>query len=496
MKSALWLLALLLLTGGASARAEAPAKTPQAAFLDGERRIAFEMRKKPWHEVIEWLVDQTGLNYISNQAPPTGSFNFISPRGATFSGPEVIDIINDGLLQHQYVLIRRPRSFTILPADQKIDPANIARIPIADLPKRGTTEIVQILATLQGLDAAEYAADVKRQLGPLGSVAALPIANQLILQDTAHNLSRILETIDGIERSKNDLATFAHKCVYVKAHTAEQILRDLLGEAAPIEGGRGLANPALDKAAAKGAGGPRSPSFSSIRADDRTNTLFVNARPNTIAQAKSYLAKIDQPQHPGQQPVLIGMPEFVPYDVPAGNAEFLVKTLSETPAFRPTQAFRMFAVSPTRVLVYGGPEEQRQFDKVLKTQAPPSPVTETIPLALLDAPRVAASLRTMLGDAANGAPYIEGDSSRNTIVVHGSKEQVRHVKNMIQALGENPEVARRLNVIQLEKGQAVPIAEAIRRLLPNYMRNPDVRIIVPGRLELPLYQPEPRPRPD
>ncbi|MEI7685973.1 MAG: hypothetical protein WCL32_13185, partial [Planctomycetota bacterium] len=120
-------------------------KSPQQAFREAERRISFEMRKKPWNEVIEWLVDQTGLSYISAQAPPTGTFNFISPKGATYSFPEVIDIINDGLLQHQFVLIRRDASFTIVSADQKIEATNVARISPKDLDKRGRTEIVQII---------------------------------------------------------------------------------------------------------------------------------------------------------------------------------------------------------------------------------------------------------------------------------------------------------------------------------------------------------------
>src|SRR5436190_14673689 len=150
------MLVALIFLSGAIVRADAPTKPPQQAFLDGERRIAFEMRKKPWNEVIEWLVDQTGLNYIAIQSPPTGSFNFISPKGATFSGPEVIDIINEGLLQHQYVLVRRPRSFTLISADQQVDPSNIARIPVGDLSKRGSTELVQVIVPLQGLDAVEY----------------------------------------------------------------------------------------------------------------------------------------------------------------------------------------------------------------------------------------------------------------------------------------------------------------------------------------------------
>ena len=51
------------------------------------------------------------------------------------------------------------------------------------------------------------------------------------------------------------------------------------------------------------------------------NTFSSAPRPSRCAQAKAYLEKIDQPQHPGRQPLLIGAAEFATYDVQAGNAE-------------------------------------------------------------------------------------------------------------------------------------------------------------------------------
>src|SRR4051812_21347420 len=48
-----------------------------------ERRFEFQMRKKPWigpNGVIEWLVEHTGLPFISN-FNPTGAFDFVPPKG-------------------------------------------------------------------------------------------------------------------------------------------------------------------------------------------------------------------------------------------------------------------------------------------------------------------------------------------------------------------------------------------------------------------------------
>jgi type II secretory pathway component GspD/PulD (secretin) len=394
-------LAMAFALGAAFASAQAlddaPKKTPQQAFLDGERRIAFEMRKKPWNEVFEWLVDQTGLSYISPQSPPPGTFNFISPKGAVYSAAEVIDIINDGLLQHQYALIRRPRSFTIVSADQKIDPSNVVRVAPAELKNRGATELVQTVVALRALNADEYAPDVKRQMGPLGSVVALPTPNHLILQDTAGNLLRILETLDGIEKAIDEGAdTFAYKCIHVKASVAEGLLAGLLAEPS-------------DKPAAKGAAPPRLAGMHAIKADDRTNILFLNGRPNKIAQAKSYLKAIDQPD--GQAPVELQ--------------------------------------------------------------------TETVPLVFLEAAKIVDSLKDILGEPKGGGPYLVADAERNVILVHGSKEQVRTVKEMIGSMGENPKMGARFRVFSVGNGNAAALAGMIQQAFASNGRGVEVHVLSP-----------------
>ena len=67
--------------------------------------------------------------------------------------------------------------------------------------------------------------------------------------------------------------------------------------------------------------------------------------------------------------------------VPAGNADVLVKLLSETPAFRPTEFFRMSAVSPTRIMVYGGPQDQIMAAKELNGQMPAAEQAPRKPMA-------------------------------------------------------------------------------------------------------------------
>jgi len=112
---------------------------------------------------------------------------------------EITDLLNEALLEQKYILVRRVASFTVLTADQKIDPALLPRVRVEDLAMRGRTELVTVMLPLKTVNAEDLGAEVKKMLGPFGDVAILEKFNQLILQDTAGNLRRIHEVIKDIE---------------------------------------------------------------------------------------------------------------------------------------------------------------------------------------------------------------------------------------------------------------------------------------------------------
>jgi RNA polymerase sigma factor (sigma-70 family) len=160
--------------------------------------FAMEFRDQPWAKVFEWYVDISGLPFIGT-SKPTGSFTFIPPGKRQFALEEITDILNEALLAQKYILIRRAASFTVLPADEQIDPSLVPRVQPGDLEKRGRTEVVSVMLPLKNVNAKELAADVKKLLGPFGSVAVLEKANQLLLMDTVHNLVMVRQMIQDLE---------------------------------------------------------------------------------------------------------------------------------------------------------------------------------------------------------------------------------------------------------------------------------------------------------
>ena len=450
-----------------------------------EKMISFEMRDKPWGQVLEWFSDQSSLPFIGN-IKPTGTFTFIAPRGAPkqYTIPQIIDILNEALLNQKYVLIRRTASFTLMPADEKIDPAILPRIAIEDLEQRGNTELVSVVLPLTSLVAEDVAPEVKKMMGPFGDVVAMAKANQLVMQDTAGNLKRVYKTIKDIENNeKGQAESFSHTCKYIKARDAEKILRELLGDprellratqpqpSSPFDRGP---RPAPVPAAAVG-----KIRMHYISADERTNSVLVNGPADKIAQAREIMKRLDVTQQ-GQAPVLVGPPILKTYPVPAGNAEAMAKTLQDV--YKASGTIRISAVGNSSLMVWAGPDDQFEIARHILGSTESNSATELMPLQTLDAARTVDTLKGMFGDHKTGAPYVEADVTRNALIVKGSREQVADVRAALKALGEGGGGAAgggNMRIITLGQGSATTLAEALERLLPQMRKNP-VRVIRPG----------------
>jgi hypothetical protein len=437
--------------------AQGPGRKEDQAFL-------FEMRGKTWGAVFEWLTDKTGRPFISRDIPP-GTFNFITQKDQKFTIPQVIDIINDGLYPLKYVLIDKGTSFTVYPADLDFEAPRVAP---EDLSKHGQTEIVATVLKLKSLVAEDLAPEVKKQLGPFGKVVPLPSLNQMILQDRVVTLQRIIATI----READQAETFSHKCVFIRAREAESVLRSLLGEQQQIiemlpAGAQAQAGQAAARQAPK-----QKIRVYTLSSDENTNTVFVSGPPDKIALAKGVLATIDV----GARPIPVGTAVLHTYPVSAGNAEILAKNLAEI--YKGTAHIRIVPLGNNQIMINALPEDHFMIARHFQELKQPPTAMELISLAVLDAARVAESLKAVFPDYKNLAPYIEADPTRNAILVKGTAEQVADVKSAIRSIGEDN--GGTMRIINLERGGAAPLAEALQKLLQQARPDSPVRINVPG----------------
>ncbi len=170
-----------------------------------ERTIVFQPRTLPWPATFEWLSSTTGWPVIASSQPTKGTFTYFpAPSNQKYTLGEVIDLLNEGLLSQNYVLIRRDKSILLASADQPLDSALVPRVSIADLDKRGNSEIVSVVISLKSLAADEFAPELKKLLSVFGEVVVVSRANQLVVRDVASNLRRAIHLIQEVELREND----------------------------------------------------------------------------------------------------------------------------------------------------------------------------------------------------------------------------------------------------------------------------------------------------
>jgi hypothetical protein len=367
----------------------------------------------------------------------------------------------------------------------------LPRVSPAELDQYGETELVSVVFPLISLVAEDFATEVKGMLGPFGTVQPLAQANKVVVQDTVANLKRIRAIVrDSQDTEKTKNVSFSHTCQYIPARQAERILRDLLGDPkellrarqpqqtpgdgvyGPFGGGFGFAQAASANLAKV--------RMHYISVDDRSNTVLVIGPADKIAQADAVLKKIDVPQPKDQRPLLVGSPTLNAYSVPGGNAEVLARNLQEI--YKNAPGIRIAAVSNHSIMVWAGPNDQAEIRAHIRSSREQTSTPEVIPLVSLDASEVVDTLKGMFGsDAKSGAPYLKADTSRNAIVAKGTPDQMNEIKFTLKALGEgsSPPLGGTVRVFTIEPGSAAPVAESLKRMLPQMLQNP-IQVITPG----------------
>jgi len=171
------------------------------ATKPAEKTFRFELRDKPWSQVLDWLADQSGLAFVGSA--PTGTFTFAGPRGQRYTLTEIVDILNESLLNQRqpYLLVRGNRSFRIVAADERVDPALVRTVRVDELDKHGKTELVWVSVPVRGLDHGDLKGKLKDLTGPFGSFTVSD--HSLTLRDTVANVKRILDAIESAAQAES-----------------------------------------------------------------------------------------------------------------------------------------------------------------------------------------------------------------------------------------------------------------------------------------------------
>jgi hypothetical protein len=170
-------------------------------LIPNQKKFSFKMQNALWSEVLDWYAKELGLKAVPAEKPLLkGGLTFIPQNGKEYTLTEITDIINDGLMQQQHLLIpnRKTNTFTIVPADKRIDPALATRIKLDELKDRENTELVEVAIPLPAdMKAKMWAHMLLKLLSQFGSITWDEQANTLFVIDLAARVRRIAQTVNG-----------------------------------------------------------------------------------------------------------------------------------------------------------------------------------------------------------------------------------------------------------------------------------------------------------
>ena len=182
----------------------APPKSPVAVVAAPPKpledvRLKFQFRYAPWKDVLDWFATQADLSLIADNPPP-GTFNYSDSR--SYTPAEAINLLNGVLLTKGYTLVRRERMLMLINLEDGIPSVLVPVVPLEDLEKKAEFELVSVLFQLTKMTPEEAEVEVKKLLGPQGSVVMLAKAKQLYVTETAGKLRVIRAMFEAIENPK------------------------------------------------------------------------------------------------------------------------------------------------------------------------------------------------------------------------------------------------------------------------------------------------------
>ncbi|MDB5307519.1 MAG: hypothetical protein JWO38_1721, partial [Gemmataceae bacterium] len=489
------------------------ADDPKKAEAPPEKTVSPNFDGAGWEAVLDWYAKETGLILVTS-VKPTGNVTIKPGKDRKFTLGEVTDLLNEVLIPQKFIIIRYTNTFTVWPADEKIDTTRLPRITVADLPARGTSELVVcIIGPLKTLSAAEALPELEKMMTPFGKAILLDKANSYQITDTAGNITRILKTLDVVEKGESE--TLSHRCVYKRARDVAGHLKDLLKDRETTVDSTALAPPGgfnpggfnpggfnpggfnpggfnpggggdlrgrfrgpdggggQPGGGGGGGGGARTKSVQ-IAVDDKTNAVMVTAPADKLGQAKKIIEDLDKPANPGDRPLVIAPPILKTYVVPAGTGGDTAKMLTER-----YPSMRVSAVpNSNQIMVIATPDEHLEVVNIINGGEPQTgggntgPVQKIIPVNATDPKDVAATLTKSFPASTAGGPVIEAQAGG--VFFRGTTAQLKEAEAIVAAF-EGPtgaEVSGKRILFTVDNGNAVILAEAIANAMKGTGKNP------------------------
>ena len=430
-------------------------------------KLRFNFRYQPWKDVLEWLAQQAGLSLVMD-APPPGTFNYVDDH--EFTPAEAIDLLNSVLLTKGYVLIRRERMLMLLNIEDGVPSNLVDRVMPEDLDSRGDYEMVSCLFQLRKMTPEEAEQEVKKLLGPQGSVVVLAKARQILVTETAGRLKTIRRMIEAIENP--DAATGTVRTFKINPYTVDQVLSII----------RQMFQIPPDQTAAPDG---------SLRfaLDPSGSRILVTGTPEMLDRFAEVLKALD-PSSESPASRLESTPQLEVYPITSADPQMVLQVLQTLLAGMPDVRI---AIDPkTGALVaWARPAQHATIRATLQQMQGEVGQVEVIPLRVVDPQLAVLAINKLFGGSgdspASNAPTVDADITTRMLLVRGTKTQIEQIKQLLVKMGEPsadgpPGTVNLMRTIPMDAATAQAVLEQLQNVWPQFRGNrlQIIRSVVPS----------------
>jgi len=399
--------------------------TDASSGKTASNELTINFQAAPWQQVLKWLAEEADLS-LQVDTFPTGTFTYKDVY-RTYTVSQAMDICNSVLLNKGYTLVRRERLLIVVDLEQDVS-AEVVRelaelVPAEELASRGEYELLKSLFLISRMSTEEAESEIKKLLGPQGSVVAFPVSGQLLVTETAGKLRTIQAMLKRVEDPTTARGS-AIVSIPLKNISAEEVLM--------------VARPLLGLAE-----GANTSEKISVSTDTFGTLLFATGSADNIQKLKDLAEQLDKENTATAGNVgATESPYIKSHRISGTDPDTAYQVMQTLLAGMPDVLMSLDA-SSNQLIIQARKSEHDLVDRTLKEISGQNEAFEVVPLTKLEPETVILAINKFFGGSSDGkeasktGPIVDGDPLNRTLWVKGSQAQIEQVKNLVTQLEGN-----------------------------------------------------------
>jgi type II secretory pathway component GspD/PulD (secretin) len=293
---------------GPTKRPTEPPEPPDPEVLkvrpDDDGKVSFNFKGHSWPSVLEWIAEISKMS-LDWQELPEGYLNLITQK--KYDVAEARDLINRHLLARGFTMLIQDEVISVFKVES-INSGMVPRVTPEELADRQPHEFVKVSFVLDWLLADEAATELEPMKSPNGKLTALKATNRIEAMDAVLNLRQIYQVLKE-EQSDTGQDQLVQEFLLKHTSATEVVehLNTLLGIESKNGAPKGPMSPQQMEAmkrqaqmqaqaaknAGKGGPSPKAKAEIYLLANERKNSVIVNAPPDKMAVISQAIQILD-----------------------------------------------------------------------------------------------------------------------------------------------------------------------------------------------------------